>query len=56
MPNVNVRVNPVPLPLDEVEIERQTIKDFLMKVSQEYSSNFVFQRAEGGKVTLTYGK
>lgn len=49
-------VRSVQLPLDEVEIERQTIKDFLMKVSQEYSSNFVFQRAEGGKVNLTYGK
>jgi len=49
-------VKSIQLPLDEVEIERQTIKDFLMKVSQDYSSNFVFQRAEGGKVTLTYGK
>jgi hypothetical protein len=49
-------VRSVQLPLDEVEIERQIIKDFLMKVSQDYSSNFVFQRAEGGKVTLTYGK
>ena len=49
-------VKSVQLPLDEVEIERQVIKDFLMKVSQDYSSNFVFQRAEGGKVNLTYGK
>jgi hypothetical protein len=49
-------VKSIQLPLDEVEIERQIIKDFLMKVSQDYSSNFVFQRAEGGKVTLTYGK
>jgi hypothetical protein len=49
-------VKSIQLPLDEVEIERQTIKDFLMKVSQDYSSNFVFQRAEGGKVNLTYGK
>jgi hypothetical protein len=49
-------VKSIQLPLDEVEIERQVIKDFLMKVSQDYSSNFVFQRAEGGKVNLTYGK
>lgn len=49
-------VKSIQLPLDEVEIEREIIKDFLMKVSQDYSSNFVFQRAEGGKVNLTYGK
>jgi hypothetical protein len=51
-----LKVKSIELPLTEVEIERQTVKDFLHKVTQDYSSNFAIQRAEGGKNNLVYGK
>jgi len=51
-----LKLKSIQLPLSEVEIERQIIKDFLEKVTQDYSSNFVIQRAEGGKNNLVYGK
>lgn len=51
-----LKIKSLDLPLNEVTIERQVIKDFLEKVTQEYSSNFVIQRAEGGKNNLVYGK
>jgi len=51
-----LKVKSIQLPLSEVEIDRQIIKDFLEKVTQDYSSNFVIQRAEGGKNNLVYGK
>lgn len=51
-----LKVKSIQLPLSEVEIERQVIKDFLERVTQDYSSNFVIQRAEGGKNNLVYGK
>jgi hypothetical protein len=51
-----LKVKSLELPLSEVEIDRQIIKDFLHKVTQDYSSNFVIQRAEGGKNNLVYGK
>jgi hypothetical protein len=51
-----LKVKSIQLPLSEVEIERQIIKDFLERVTQDYSSNFVIQRAEGGKNNLVYGK
>lgn len=51
-----MKAKSIQLPLSEVEIERQVIKDFLHKVTQDYSSNFVIQRAEGGKNNLVYGK
>jgi len=51
-----LKVKSLELPLTDVEIDRTVIDSFLKKVSQEYSSNFVFQRAEGGKINLTYGK
>jgi hypothetical protein len=51
-----LKVKSLELPLAEVEIERQVVKDFLEKVTQDYSSNFVIQRAEGGKNNLVYGK
>jgi hypothetical protein len=51
-----LKIKSLELPLNEVEIERQTIKDFLHKVTQDYSSNFAIQRAEGSKNNLVYGK
>jgi len=51
-----LKVKSLELPLTDVEIDRQTVKDFLHKVTQDYSSNFVIQRAEGGKNNLVYGK
>jgi|LakMenE01Jun11ns_1017448.scaffolds.fasta_scaffold9657789_2 hypothetical protein len=51
-----LKVKSLELPLTEVEIDRQIIKDFLHKVTQDYSSNFAIQRAEGGKNNLVYGK
>lgn len=51
-----LKVKSLELPLSEVEIDRQVIKDFLHKVTQDYSSNFAIQRAEGGKNNLVYGK
>jgi len=51
-----LKVKSLELPLTEVEIDRQTVKDFLHKVTQDYSSNFAIQRAEGGKNNLVYGK
>ena len=51
-----LKVKSLELPLSEVEIDRQIIKDFLHKVTQDYSSNFAIQRAEGGKNNLVYGK
>jgi hypothetical protein len=51
-----LKLKSIQLPLSEVQIERQVIKDFLEKVTQDYSSNFVIQRAEGGKNNLVYGK
>jgi hypothetical protein len=51
-----LKVKSLQLPLTEVEIDRQVIKDFLHKVTQDYSSNFAIQRAEGGKNNLVYGK
>lgn len=51
-----LKVKSIQLPLSEVEIDRQVIKDFLQRVTQDYSSNFVIQRAEGGKNNLVYGK
>lgn len=51
-----LKVKSLDLPLSEVEIDRQVIKDFLHKVTQDYSSNFAIQRAEGGKNNLVYGK
>jgi hypothetical protein len=51
-----LKVKSLELPLTEVEIDRQVIKDFLHKVTQDYSSNFAIQRAEGGKNNLVYGK
>lgn len=51
-----LKVKSLVLPLNEVEIERQTVKDFLHKVTQDYSSNFTIQRAEGSKNNLVYGK
>lgn len=51
-----LKVKSLELPLTEVEIERQIVKDFLHKVTQDYSSNFAIQRAEGGKNNLVYGK
>ncbi len=51
-----LKVKSLELPLSEVEIDRQIVKDFLHKVTQDYSSNFAIQRAEGGKNNLVYGK
>jgi len=51
-----LKVKSLELPLTEVEIDRQIIKDFLHKVTQDYSSNFAIQRAEGSKNNLVYGK
>jgi hypothetical protein len=51
-----LKLKSIQLPLSEVQIERQVIKDFLEKVTQDYSSNFAIQRAEGGKNNLVYGK
>jgi len=51
-----LKVKSLDLPLSEVEIDRQVVKDFLHKVTQDYSSNFAIQRAEGGKNNLVYGK
>jgi hypothetical protein len=51
-----LKIKSLDLPLSEVEIDRQVIKDFLHKVTQDYSSNFVIQRAEGSKNNLVYGK
>jgi hypothetical protein len=51
-----LKVKSLNLPLTEVEIDRQIVKDFLHKVTQDYSSNFAIQRAEGGKNNLVYGK
>jgi hypothetical protein len=51
-----LKVKSLELPLTEVEIDRQIVKDFLHKVTQDYSSNFAIQRAEGGKNNLVYGK
>ena len=51
-----LKIKSLELPLTEVEIDRQTVKDFLHKVTQDYSSNFAIQRAEGGKNNLVYGK
>lgn len=51
-----LKLKSLELPLTEVEIDRQIIKDFLHKVTQDYSSNFAIQRAEGGKNNLVYGK
>jgi len=51
-----LKVKSLELPLTEVEIERQIVKEFLHKVTQDYSSNFAIQRAEGGKNNLVYGK
>lgn len=51
-----LKVKSIEFPLTDVEIENKIVNDFLMDVSQNYTSNFALQRAEGGRVDLTYGK
>jgi hypothetical protein len=51
-----LKVKSIEFPLTDVEIENKIVNDFLMDVSQNYTSNFALQRAEGGRIDLTYGK